>query len=106
MNPGMTTAKFVRSYVSNFTKEACTAIIWDTRELNSAREWEAECEALGYAKRWVDGEFLPDLIKGRIVKWIRSNPAEFYRKNFEILATALEKDRRDLLGIEPQRMAA
>jgi hypothetical protein len=89
----MTQPDFVWHYIQPLDEDVVKGIALSTQYLEYSKEWRLEMEHLGYAHRWlVKGQDLPKPIRQKIIDWVRMNNEPFYKKNFEILAQALEKN--------------
>lgn len=93
----MSSAEFCFRYIEPITDDIIRDVIRDTQYSHYDKEWKLEMEMLGYARRWiVAGQDLPSSIRKKIIDWVRMNECPAYRKAFDVLASALEKNDRGI----------
>lgn len=96
MNSSIT---FIKGVIANVDEDHLLECTDKMRESDYYPDWELENEMLVYLHRWIIRKHnLPLPIRARIVKWIRED--KILSKFLEGLATALEKNNRDLLKEE------
>jgi hypothetical protein len=94
----MTNAEFCFKYIQPMTEEVIKSVLLDQQFGEFQAQWRAEVEVLGYARRWlVEDQSLPSSVKRKIIDWVRLNEDPSYKKTFEVLAAALEKDDRSMI---------
>lgn len=95
--------QFILKYIKEYTPEITRQVIDHSHNDGIyGYLWAAEATNLGYANRWLSGEKLPAAVRGWIVDWVRNNPDDFYKNNFEPLAKAIEANNPKMLLGEPK----